>query len=97
MVTSQRRNLAEYAVILSDKDNVATALVDLPAGDYVLGSGADEAAITVDQDIRAGFKVALSDIGKGDSIYKYGYLIGLATEDIAKGTCVHVHNLISSV
>ncbi|MHC4628562.1 MAG: UxaA family hydrolase [Planctomycetota bacterium] len=97
MVTSQRRNLAEYAVILSDKDNVATALVDLPAGDYVLGSGADEAVITVDQDIRAGFKVALSDIGKGDSIYKYGYLIGLATEDIAKGTCVHVHNLISSV
>lgn len=97
MVTSQRRNLAEYAVILSDKDNVATALVDLPAGDYVLGSGADEAVITVDQDIRAGFKVALSNIGKGERIYKYGYVIGLATEDVAKGDCVHVHNLISSV
>ncbi|MHC4581948.1 MAG: UxaA family hydrolase, partial [Planctomycetota bacterium] len=87
----------EYAVILSDKDNVATALVDLPAGDYVLGSGADEAVITVDQDIRAGFKVALSNIGKGERIYKYGYIIGLATEDVAKGDCVHVHNLISSV
>jgi hypothetical protein len=97
MVTSPQRNLAEYAVILSDKDNVATALVDLPAGDYVLGSGADEAVITVGQDIRAGFKVALSNIGKGARIYKYGYVIGVATQDIVGGNCVHVHNLISSV
>ncbi len=97
MVTNERKNLADYAVILSDKDNVATALVDLPAGDYMLGSGAGEAAITVPEDIRAGFKLALSDIHKGESIYKYGYLIGLATEDIETGSCVHVHNLISSV
>ena len=97
MVMSRRMNLADYAVILSEKDNVATALVDLPAGDYVLGSGADEAVITVDQDIRAGFKVALSNIGKGERVYKYGYVIGVATEDIAKGNCVHVHNLISAV
>ena len=94
---NQRKNLTDYAVILSDKDNVATALVDLPVGDYMLGSGADEAAITIPEDIRAGFKLALSDIGKGEQIYKYGYLIGLATEDIEKGNCVHVHNLISSV
>lgn len=97
MVMNQRENLTDYTVILSDKDNVATALVDLPAGDYMLGSGAGEAAITVPEDIRAGFKLALSDIGKGESIYKYGYLIGLATEDIEKGNRVHVHNLISSV
>jgi LytS/YehU family sensor histidine kinase len=32
---SQCRNLADFAVILSDKDNVATALVDLPAGEYI--------------------------------------------------------------
>ena len=97
MVIKPRQNLEDCAVILSDKDNVATALVDLPAGDYVLGSGAGQAAITVPEDIRAGFKLALSNIGKGEQIYKYGYLIGLATEDIAKGNCVHVHNLISSV
>ena len=94
---SQRMNFMDYAVILSDEDNVATALVDLPAGDYMIGSGAGEAAITVPEDIRAGFKLALSDIGKGEHIYKYGYVIGLATEDIEKGNCVHVHNLISSV
>jgi len=97
MVIKPRHKLEDYAVILSDKDNVATALVDLPAGDYALGSGAGEAAITVPEDIEAGFKLALSDIRKGESIYKYGYVIGLATEDIEKGDYVHVHNLISSV
>ena len=95
MVTNQRQNFEDYAVILSDKDNVATALVDLPAADYMLG--ADEVAITVPEDIKAGFKLALSDIRKGESIYKYGYVIGLATEEIEKGEYVHVHNLISSV
>jgi len=97
MVIKPRQNLEDYAVILSDKDNVATALVDLPAGDYMLGSAASKAAISVGQDIRAGFKVALSDIRKGERIYKYGYVIGVATQDIVGGTCVHVHNLISSV
>ena len=97
MVMNQRKDLADYAVILSDKDNVATALVDLPAGEYMLDHGASQAAISVPEDIRAGFKLALSDIGKGNPIYKYGYLIGLATADIKKGCCVHVHNLISSV
>ncbi len=97
MVMNQQKSLADYAVILSDKDNVATALVDLPAGDYVLNSTAGQAAITVPEDIKAGFKLALSDIRKGESIYKYGYVIGLATEDIAKGEYVHTHNLIRSV
>ena len=50
----------------------------------MLGSGAGQAAITVPEDIRAGFKLAISDIVKGEQIYKYGYLIGLATEDIEK-------------
>ena len=94
---NQRKKFSDYAVILSGKDNVATALVDLPAGDYTLGSGAGQAAINVPGDIKAGFKLALSDIRKGESIYKYGYVIGLATEDIEKGEYVHVHNLISSV
>jgi hypothetical protein len=97
MVNPRRRNLADYVIILSEKDNVATTLVDLPVGDYMPGSGDNQTTITVLEDIKAGFKLALSDIGKGESIYKYGYVIGRATADIAKGRCVHVHNLISSV
>ena len=94
---NQRKKFADYVVILSDKDNVATALVDLPAGDYVLGAGASQTAINVPGDIKAGFKLALLDIREGESIYKYGYVIGLATEDINKGDYVHTHNLISAV
>ena len=97
MVINQRKNLTDCAVILGDKDNVATALVDLSAGDYVLDTGANQTTIDVHEDIRAGFKLAISGIGKGELIYKYGYVIGLATEDIKKGRCVHIHNLISAV
>ena len=94
---SQCRNLADYAVILTEKDNVATALIDLPAGDYIFSSGESTTTITVPEDIRAGFKIALSDISKSEPVYKYGYVIGLAIVDIKKGGCVHIHNLISSV
>ncbi len=94
---NQHRNLADYAIILSGKDNVATALVDLSAGNYISSSGESRTTITVPEDISAGFKLALSDIRKAEPIYKYGYVIGLAKTDIKKGHCVHVHNLVSSV
>lgn len=93
----QHRNLADYAIILSDKDNVATALVDLSVGNYISGSGESRTIITVPEDISAGFKLALSDIRKAEPVYKYGYVIGLAKTGIKKGHCVHVHNLVSSV
>ncbi len=92
-----QRNLADYAIILSGKDNVATALVDLPAGNYIFGSGESRTIITVPEDIGAGFKLALSDIRKAEPVYKYGYVIGLAKTDIKKGHCVHIHNLVSLV
>ncbi len=94
---SQCRNLTDYAVILSEKDNVATALIDLPAGDYIFSSGENRTTVTIPENIRAGFKIALSDISKAEPVYKYGYVIGLAGVDIKKGDCVHIHNLISSV
>ena len=94
---SQSRNLTDYTVILSEKDNVATALVDMPAGDYIYSAIKGRINITVPEDISAGFKIALSDISKSEPVYKYGYVIGLAGVDIKKGDCVHIHNLVSSV
>lgn len=44
-------------------------------------------------EIPAGHKIARSDIAKGDKIVKYGFPIGEATRDIAKGEWVHVHNV----
>lgn len=46
-------------------------------------------------DIPAGHKVALCDIQKGGFVYKYGEVIGRATQNIRAGEWVHTHNLRS--
>jgi (2R)-sulfolactate sulfo-lyase subunit alpha len=43
--------------------------------------------------IPIGHKIALTDIKKGDTVWKYGQDIGKAVANIAKGEHVHVHNL----
>ena len=43
--------------------------------------------------LETGHKIALRDIEKGSDIIKYGYPIGLATEDIKTGDSVHSHNM----
>jgi len=91
------RNLADFAVVLHGKDNVATAMVDVVAGRYECVRDDRRTTLSVRDLIPAGFKLALSDIGRGEQIYKYGYVIGLATMDIKAGCCVHVHNMSSLV
>ena len=49
--------------------------------------------LTAKMDIPIGHKVALSRIGNGDTILKYGHDIGKAVADIAVGNHVHTHNL----
>jgi altronate hydrolase len=44
-----------------------------------------------------GHKVALRDIAAGEIIRKYGFPIGRATADIAKGEHVHSHNLATAL
>lgn len=44
-------------------------------------------------DLATGHKVALVDIDKGSDIIKYGFPIGIATCDIAKGERIHTHNM----
>ena len=43
--------------------------------------------------LSTGHKIALYSIKKGESVIKYGYPIGVATEDIACGEPVHSHNM----
>lgn len=47
----------------------------------------------VEVNIKDGHKYARQDIKKGENIIKYGQPIGHATEDIAKGSHVHSHNM----
>ena len=91
------QKLADFAVVLHAKDNVATALVDIAPGRYDCVRDDACTTLSVPDLVRAGFKLALSDIGWGEQIYKYGYVIGLATMDIKAGCCVHVHNMSSLV
>ncbi|KYH41673.1 MAG: flagellar protein FlgA [Candidatus Bathyarchaeota archaeon B26-2] len=51
--------------------------------------------IELREDIPYGHKVAIRDIERGSKIIKYGEVIGVATEDIAVGSHVHIHNIKS--
>jgi altronate hydrolase len=81
------------ALVISEHDNVATALQPLDDGRVLELGGA---AITALEAIPAGHKIALRAIAAGDPVIKYGSPIGLATADIAAGAHVHTHNVSSS-
>jgi altronate dehydratase len=80
-------------LVISDRDNVATALEPLQPGRRVDVQGT---ALTVAEPIPHGHKIALRAIASGAEVIKYGSPIGTATSDIAPGTHVHTHNVASS-
>jgi len=83
--------------IVEPEDNVATALRDIDADETVeVGVDGETRSIEMIDDIEFGHKLAIEDIAAGDTIVKYGKSIGNATEDIAAGEWVHVHNVESN-
>ncbi|MBM86287.1 MAG: galactonate dehydratase [Rhodospirillaceae bacterium] len=75
-------------VRLHPVDNVVTARADMLAGTSV----DEEGAYTIDP-IPSGHKIATRRIAKGEPVRKYDQIIGFATEDIAPGNHVHIHNV----
>lgn len=76
------------------KDNVATAMEEIRAGEEVavpLAGGL--LTVTAAESIPFGFKIALQDIPQGEIIRKYGETIGRASAPITRGERVHIHNL----
>ena len=68
------------------KDNVATALAELTAGDEAKLIGDHEKEyVKAATDVPTGHKLALRDIASGEKIIKYGVVIGRATADIPQG------------
>ena len=51
--------------------------------------------LTACGEIPAGHKYALKDISKGETVVKYGQIIGRATTNIKRGEWVHTHNVKS--
>jgi hypothetical protein len=80
-------------LVISERDNVATALEALEPGHALDVRGAK---IVVRDSIPRGHKVALAAIAAGEPVMKYGNPIGLASAPIAPGGHVHTHNVASS-
>ncbi|MBI3629140.1 MAG: altronate dehydratase [Candidatus Rokubacteria bacterium] len=82
--------LAEKAILLNPADDVMIAKANIPAGTIIEDGGT---RVEVRQDIRAGHKIARRPAQSGAPVRRYGQIIGFATQDIAVGDHVHVHNL----
>ncbi|TPG53829.1 altronate dehydratase [Roseomonas nepalensis] len=85
MLTS---SLAPPVIHLNAADNVAVARSRVAVG-ASLGHGGLVAAT----DVPRGHKVAVAPIAAGQSVRKYGQVIGVAIADIAPGEHVHLHNM----
>ena len=79
---------------LHPNDNVVTVITDIGPGSAVTWQETG-ATVRAKDAIPFGHKVATAPISAGDTDIKYGASIGLATEDIAPGQHVHIHNLRS--
>lgn len=87
---SNPTSLAESAILLSDADNVAVARRMLSSGS-VIEYGRDR--IVLLDSIRPGHKFALTPIAEGQSVRKYGQIIGFASTSIEAGRHVHTQNV----
>lgn len=84
------------AIVMKTKDNVCTVVEAVAVGSEVgMDIEGEIHYITAGDTIPLGHKLAIRNIQNGDIIIKYGEIIGRATQDIAAGRHVHVHNLES--
>ena len=84
------------AIIINEKDNVATAIMPLVAASTVpLAFPGRAERVKLLSPIPMGHKFALRDIEAGADVIKYGEAIGKTTAKIARGEHVHVHNVVS--
>src|SRR3954468_22041090 len=79
---------AELTIRLHVDDDVVIARVELPAGTLVQKENV-RAAVR----IPAGHKIAVRAVEKGKPVHRYNQIIGFATQTIAAGDHVHVHNV----
>ncbi|WP_439573631.1 UxaA family hydrolase [Phreatobacter sp.] len=88
---------APHLLVHEKKDTVGVVVIEgLKAGTDMLAvitHDNSDFRITAKQDIPIGHKVALKDIKKGETVWKYGQDIGIAKADIKKGEHAHVHNI----
>lgn len=77
-----------------EQDNVLIALKDLLEGQQV---SYGDTNLTLQENIKAGHKIAMRDFAKGEAVVKYGYGIGSTTQTVNKGAHIHSHNLATDL
>ena len=88
--------LSYKAVMMSGRDNVATALEEIPAGGRVsVRKGEEQLGVEIKEHIPFGHKFAMEPIAAGTKVMKYGQVIGAASQDIEPARHVHTHNVES--
>jgi altronate dehydratase small subunit len=90
-------NNFKKAILMNEKDNVATALftINKQESAAVVYNNNIVAEIDTLDDIDMYHKLAVKPIEKGALVYKYGEVIGKATQPIKAGEHVHVNNIES--
>ncbi len=78
------------AIHLHPSDNIAVARVPLAPGQTLEIGGI---TLTVRESVPAGHKIALRPVSKGESIVRYGQVMGRASQPVEPGQHVHVHNV----
>ena len=79
---------ADLTIRLHPEDDVVIARVEIPAGTMLTKENV-RAAVR----IPAGHKIAVRAVEKGKPVHRYNQIIGFATQPIAAGEHVHVHNV----
>ncbi|HOE18941.1 MAG TPA: UxaA family hydrolase [Syntrophorhabdaceae bacterium] len=84
------------AIVLHEKDNVATALEPLKEGSILFATfhGHPE-RVRLASNIPPGHKFALEDLKQGATVIKYGEPIGRTISAVGRGEHVHIHNIVS--
>ncbi|MDL2253220.1 UxaA family hydrolase [Ruminococcaceae bacterium OttesenSCG-928-I18] len=82
------------AIVINAADNVAVAITEICANtnSAIKGDGFEDICLVLN-DIPFGHKIALVDLDLGNSVYKYGAVIGVATKKICRGERVDHSNI----
>jgi altronate dehydratase small subunit len=84
------------AIVINEKDNVATALKPFHTGTKVsVEVQGHVEKVTLMSEVPMGHKFALKDMAAGEAVIKYGESIGQSAARINRGEHVHVHNVVS--
>jgi len=81
-----------HFLLLGPDDNILVCKRTVEAGTSIT---IEDAQFSLNYELALGHKVARRAISAGEVIIKYGAVIGIATEPIAAGSHVHVHNIAS--